>query len=157
MTVHEFGINGSHQLFVTPASDLSRIVLALSRAHTASLTGGGIDIDALIRLVIRSRPIRTDVHTSLAADAQGVFYYGSDRGGMHLTPGQIRIGLLGRRFGLRWHLIGGSPAPEIDPSWRNLSEDGLKQLKASIVLRARQTGEPILQAWQRVEKALFRR
>jgi hypothetical protein len=52
LTVHEFGIDGSHQLFVTPTSDLSRIVLALSRTHAAGLTSGRVDIDALIRLII---------------------------------------------------------------------------------------------------------
>jgi hypothetical protein len=36
----------------TPASDLSRIVLALSRTHAAGLTGGRVDIDAFIRLII---------------------------------------------------------------------------------------------------------
>jgi len=61
---------------------------------------------------------------------------------------------LGRRFGIRWHLIGTAPAPHIDPSWRNLSEEGRRELKAAVTLRARQSGAPIAEAWPRVEKAL---
>jgi malonyl CoA-acyl carrier protein transacylase/acyl carrier protein/NAD(P)-dependent dehydrogenase (short-subunit alcohol dehydrogenase family) len=61
---------------------------------------------------------------------------------------------LGRRFGLRLHLIGTSAPPQIDPSWRNLSAEGLKSLKAAIMREARQTGQAAPQAWQAVEKAL---
>jgi acyl transferase domain-containing protein/short-subunit dehydrogenase len=61
---------------------------------------------------------------------------------------------LGRRFGLRLHLIGTSPSPQVDPSWRNLSAEGLKSLKAVIMREARQTGQAAPQAWQHVEKAL---
>ena len=61
---------------------------------------------------------------------------------------------LGRRFGLRLHLIGTSPLPEIDPSWRNLTEDGLKALKASVILQSRQSRESPTEAWERVEKAI---
>ena len=36
---------------------------------------------------------------------------------------------LGRRFGLKLHLLGTSPLRQIDPVWRNLSPEGLKSLK----------------------------
>jgi hypothetical protein len=72
-TVHELGINDSHQLSVTPAFDLSRIVLALHRTQAAGLTGGGIDVNAFIRLIIGSRFKGTNVHASLAAHTPGVF------------------------------------------------------------------------------------
>jgi NAD(P)-dependent dehydrogenase (short-subunit alcohol dehydrogenase family) len=61
---------------------------------------------------------------------------------------------LGRRFGLRLHLVGTAPPPEIDPSWRNLSAEGLKSLKARIMRDARKSGQAAPQAWQAVEKAL---
>ncbi len=61
---------------------------------------------------------------------------------------------LGRRFGLKLHLLGTSPLPTIDPSWRNLSEEGLKALKASIMVRGRAAGETPDRAWDRVEKAI---
>ncbi len=62
---------------------------------------------------------------------------------------------LGQRFGLRLHLIGSSPAPEIDPGWRNLSPEGLKQLKTQqIAPRAIQQGVSPAEAWLQVERAL---
>ncbi len=61
---------------------------------------------------------------------------------------------LGKRFGLKLHLVGSTPLAEIDPEWRNLSADGLKQLKASVMIAARKAGKPTAAAWQRVEKDL---
>jgi acyl transferase domain-containing protein/NAD(P)-dependent dehydrogenase (short-subunit alcohol dehydrogenase family) len=61
---------------------------------------------------------------------------------------------LGRRFQLKLHLIGASPLPEIDPSWRNLSEDGLKALRASLILQARQARKSPNELWAQVEKAI---
>ncbi len=51
-------------------------------------------------------------------------------------------------------MIGTSPPPEIDPSWRNLSADKLKSRKAAIVREARQSGQSAPQALQQIEKAL---
>ncbi|WDI40985.1 type I polyketide synthase [Bremerella sp. P1] len=61
---------------------------------------------------------------------------------------------LGKRYGLRLHLLGSSPLPEIDPSWRTLDEDGLKKLKAETMIAARKAGQPAPQAWERVQKSL---
>jgi acyl transferase domain-containing protein/NADP-dependent 3-hydroxy acid dehydrogenase YdfG len=61
---------------------------------------------------------------------------------------------LGRRFGLRLHLIGSTPAPQIDPTWRNLDDAGLQKLKASVMIAARQSGQPPVQAWERTQKDL---
>jgi len=61
---------------------------------------------------------------------------------------------LGKRYGLRLHLLGSSPLPKIDPSWRTLDEDGLKKLKADTMIAARKAGQPAPQAWQRVQKSL---
>ena len=36
---------------------------------------------------------------------------------------------LGRRYGLRLHLVGTAPPPQIHPSWRDLSEEATKQLR----------------------------
>ena len=60
----------------------------------------------------------------------------------------------GRRFGLRLHLIGSSPLPVIDPAWRNLDANGLKELKTNIMRQPRPAGQAIDEAWNRVEKAL---
>ncbi len=61
---------------------------------------------------------------------------------------------LGRRYGLTLHLIGSSPPPQIDPAWRDLSDDGLKALRSSVVLQARQRGQSPEAEWSRVEKAI---
>jgi len=61
---------------------------------------------------------------------------------------------MGKRYGLRLHLLGSSPLPEIDPSWRNLDEEGLKKLKAETMIAARKAGQPAPQAWERVQKSL---
>jgi NAD(P)-dependent dehydrogenase (short-subunit alcohol dehydrogenase family)/3-hydroxymyristoyl/3-hydroxydecanoyl-(acyl carrier protein) dehydratase len=61
---------------------------------------------------------------------------------------------LGRRFGLKLHLLGSTPLPEIDPSWRNLTDAGLKSLKRSISDQARAAGKTPAHAWRDVERAL---
>ena len=61
---------------------------------------------------------------------------------------------LARRFGLRLHLVGLSPQPDVDPSWRSLSASGLEQLKHSIFRQAHAACRPPHEEWRRVEKAL---
>jgi acyl transferase domain-containing protein/NAD(P)-dependent dehydrogenase (short-subunit alcohol dehydrogenase family)/acyl carrier protein/3-hydroxymyristoyl/3-hydroxydecanoyl-(acyl carrier protein) dehydratase len=61
---------------------------------------------------------------------------------------------LGRRFGLKLHLLGSTPLTEVDPKWRQLSEEGLKQLKQTISDQARAAGKTPAQAWKAVERAL---
>jgi acyl carrier protein/3-hydroxymyristoyl/3-hydroxydecanoyl-(acyl carrier protein) dehydratase len=61
---------------------------------------------------------------------------------------------LGRRFGLKLHLLGSTPQPNIDPSWRNLTDAGLKSLKRTISDQARETGKTPAAAWKEVERAL---
>ncbi len=59
---------------------------------------------------------------------------------------------LGRHFGLKLHLIGTSPLREIDPSWRNLSAEGMKSLKATVMREARAAGQNMEAAWNRVQR-----
>jgi len=61
---------------------------------------------------------------------------------------------LGRRFGLKLHLIGISSVDSVDPTWRNLSPDGLQQLRSQTMIEARKAGKTPNEAWQRVEKQL---
>ncbi|MBA2117371.1 type I polyketide synthase [Bremerella alba] len=61
---------------------------------------------------------------------------------------------LGKRYGLKLHLLGSSPLPEIDPSWRSLDDDGLKTLKAETMIAASKAGQKAPQAWERVQKSL---
>ena len=59
---------------------------------------------------------------------------------------------LGRRFGLKLHLLGTTPLPQIDPAWRDLDEQGTNALRASLMIAARQAGEPAAARWERVQK-----
>ena len=61
---------------------------------------------------------------------------------------------LGRRFGLRLHLIGTSTIPEIDEAWLELSKRELKELKMSIAQQARRDNRDPSTEWQRIEKAI---
>ena len=59
---------------------------------------------------------------------------------------------LGRRFGLKLHLIGTSPLRAIDPAWRNLSADELKALKLTVMRDARAAKRNMDDDWARVQK-----
>ncbi|MEX0977265.1 MAG: SDR family oxidoreductase, partial [Pirellulales bacterium] len=59
---------------------------------------------------------------------------------------------LGRRFGLKLHLLGKSPAPDPNAPWRNCSEEQLKAIKANIVRAATQEGRSPEGDWDRVKK-----
>ncbi|QDV85602.1 type I polyketide synthase [Planctomycetes bacterium TBK1r] len=61
---------------------------------------------------------------------------------------------IGQQFGVKLHLIGSSPLPEIDDGWRNLDPDQRKHLRAEVVRKALEAGEVPIDAWSRVEKAL---
>jgi NAD(P)-dependent dehydrogenase (short-subunit alcohol dehydrogenase family) len=82
------------------------------------------------------------------------------RGGVWIVTGGAR-GVtaivsreLGRRFGLKLHLLGTSPPPQIDPAWRELSPDRLRELKAQITRQALADKQVPAQVWQQVERAL---
>ncbi|HTU26886.1 MAG TPA: SDR family NAD(P)-dependent oxidoreductase, partial [Pirellulales bacterium] len=92
---------------------------------------------------------------------------GSTRPGTAIRPGSTWVATggargitavtaleLGRRYGVKLHLIGSTPLAEVDPAWRELDHEGLQKLKASVMIAARKAGKPTAQAWQRVEKDL---
>jgi acyl transferase domain-containing protein/3-hydroxymyristoyl/3-hydroxydecanoyl-(acyl carrier protein) dehydratase len=61
---------------------------------------------------------------------------------------------LGRRFGVKLHLLGSTALPKIDPSWRNLTDEGLKALKKTISEQARAAGKNPAQTWKEVERSI---
>ncbi len=80
------------------------------------------------------------------------------RGGVWVVTGGAR-GItaataldLGRRYGLKLHLIGKSPAPQTNAEWRNVSDAELKVIKRSIVMRAVSEGRSPEEDWDRVRK-----
>lgn len=61
---------------------------------------------------------------------------------------------LASRFGLKAHLIGTAPVPQVPDAWRNLDEAGLKRVKLEVMTEARTAGDNPVQAWKNVEKSL---
>ncbi|MFO0943297.1 MAG: SDR family oxidoreductase, partial [Pirellulales bacterium] len=61
---------------------------------------------------------------------------------------------LATRYGLTLHLIGTAPSPNIDPAWRALDAEGLRQLKLQVMTEARQIGKNPVKHWQDTEKQM---
>ncbi|MAT16665.1 MAG: hypothetical protein CMJ46_15505 [Planctomyces sp.] len=62
---------------------------------------------------------------------------------------------MGKRFpGVKLHLIGSSPLPNLADSYYNMSEEEMKDVKASVMKEALANGEKPMDAWGRFEKAL---
>jgi acyl transferase domain-containing protein len=61
---------------------------------------------------------------------------------------------LGRRYGMRLHLLGASPLPQIPQRWRDLSLADQKECQINIMDLARVVGRNPLKEWQRFEKAV---
>ncbi len=61
---------------------------------------------------------------------------------------------LAKAYGLRLHLLGTAPLPAIPSAWRNLDDQGLRELKAQVMTTARQQGKNPVTTWQDTEKSL---
>ena len=61
---------------------------------------------------------------------------------------------LGRRFGVKLHLIGSSPLPDIPDAYRHLTETETKDLRAAVMKDALADGKKPIDVWARFEKAL---
>ena len=55
---------------------------------------------------------------------------------------------------VKLYILGSSPLPKVDPAWRTLDADGLKQLKQSVVRAALAEKKKPAAEWSKVEKAL---
>ena len=55
---------------------------------------------------------------------------------------------------VKLYILGSSPLPKVDPSWRSLDADGLKQLKQNVVRAALAEKKKPAAEWSKVEKAL---
>ena len=55
---------------------------------------------------------------------------------------------------VKLYILGSSPLPKVDPTWRTLDADGLKQLKQSVVRAALAEKKKPAAEWSKVEKAL---
>ncbi|MBQ2621682.1 MAG: polyketide synthase dehydratase domain-containing protein [Thermoguttaceae bacterium] len=61
---------------------------------------------------------------------------------------------LAKKRNAKLYILGSSQLPKIDPSWRGLDADGLKQLKQTVVRAALAEKKKPASEWSRVEKAL---
>ena len=61
---------------------------------------------------------------------------------------------LALRYGLKLHLLGTAPPPDVHESWRDLSDSGLQALRLDVMQAARRDGQSPITAWQQTEKAL---
>ncbi len=61
---------------------------------------------------------------------------------------------LGRRFGVKLHLVGTSPLPEIDPAWRNMTSEQRRELRGQLTNQALAEKRVPNELWHRVEKAI---
>ena len=61
---------------------------------------------------------------------------------------------LGAKFGVKLHLVGSSPLPEINPEWRDFTPEQLRQLRFQVSKQAMAEKKLPTDAWKRVEKAI---
>lgn len=61
---------------------------------------------------------------------------------------------LGIRYGLKLHLLGSSPRPDVLPEWRDLSASQRRELRAGITRAAREAGDDADAAWQKTERSI---
>lgn len=54
---------------------------------------------------------------------------------------------LGHASGVRLHLVGRSPEPQIDPAWMALDEGGLRELKKDVMREAAAEGQKPIDVW----------
>ncbi|PQO44279.1 type I polyketide synthase [Blastopirellula marina] len=119
----------------------------------AELAAGNLDYEVSYTGGVRRVPFAMDRPGASAATTelpQGVWVV---TGGARGITAACALEL-GKRYGLKLHLIGSSELPAIDPAWRSLDEAGLQKLKAETMIAARKAGQQAPQAWERVQKSL---
>ena len=104
-----------------------------------------------VRCVRRPLPCAADAPPSPSAPRRGGVWIctGGARG---ITAFVARE--LGRRYGLRLHLIGTAPVPDVHPEHHELADAGRRKLRESIMRTAEDEGRSPRKAWQAFEKAL---
>ena len=125
------------------AANLCRELAAATGDYEISFVGGqrygqvALPVAAPLELHSNIRPGGTWV---LTGGARGI----TAECGLHL----------GRRFGLKLHLVGMSQPPKIDPAWRNLDATATAELRAKVMIEARGKSEKPSDAWARIVKAI---
>ena len=92
--------------------------------------------------------------------ASGIEPRPSDAAGPWVVTGGARgitakiAAALGRTPGVRLHLVGRSPEPDVDPAWRDLDEAGLAELKKTVMRQAAGDGKKPIDAWNAVHSKI---
>lgn len=124
---------------ITYVSGSRQILKAIPRSNrhsTLSHTNAAsqpIDSKAL-------RPITRGGNWVMTGGARGITAFVAER--------------LATRYGLTVHLIGTAQSPDIDPAWRELDTEGLRQLKLHVMTEARSIGKNPVKHWQDTEKQM---
>lgn len=58
------------------------------------------------------------------------------------------------RYGIKVHILGRAPKPEVQEEWREFWPHGRSELKVLVMEQARKRGQEPVKAWRRAEKAL---
>ena len=92
----------------------------------------------------------TAVKSAPASDSEEVWLV---TGGARGVTAELAYYLAKNRK-VKLYILGSSPLPKVDPAWRTLNADGLKQLKQSVVRAALAEKKKPAAEWSKVEKAL---
>ncbi|MCA9160178.1 MAG: SDR family NAD(P)-dependent oxidoreductase, partial [Planctomycetales bacterium] len=141
----------------SPDQSPSQIVDALWQELAIPSYDNEVAMIAGQRHVVRAvqRPLTTSLSQSAQPSMKRI-----TRGGNWICTGGARgitafvAEKLAQRYGLTLQLLGTAPVPSIDPTWRQLDEAGLKQLKVRVMTEARTAGRNPVRTWQDTEKSL---
>ena len=97
------------------------------------------------------RPVRKDLPAPASPAGLGKTWIctGGARGITAFVAGE-----LGRRFGLKLHLVGRAPRVEVPQAWQAMWPEGRRDLKVMVMESARENGENPIKAWESAQKSL---
>ena len=152
----EYSQVGGHRQFLSKAIDAPRSESPVALAGCIERELAAHTVDFEVAFIAGQRYLQLAVAQAAAPRPRAGIRPGAN---WVITGGARGITVecaleLGRRFGLRLHLIGSSPAPQVDPAWRELSEAQLNDLRAETIIQARKSKEKPNEAWERVAKAI---
>ncbi len=115
----------------------------------ATIDGNRHVVRAVLRPLDNHRPRDVD-HPSPAITRGGTWVCtGGARGITAYVTEKLAL-----RYGLKLHLLGTAPKPELDVTWRQFDETQLRKLKVQVMTAARQAGRNPVKTWQDTEKAI---
>jgi len=164
---HEFPGIGA-KIIDVPANDPPQLV---ARCTLEELASGAPDVE--VAYVCGRRRVLQPVPRSLPEEATCALEVNHARNGRPVLPGAaptphgtwivtgggrgvtaVVARELAQRYGLKLHLIGSSPPPDVPDEWRALTDDGLRDLRLQIAQQARAANRDPNAAWRDVERRL---